>query len=93
MQSSYGESKSTCFLCRKRVRDVRGEEAKVMRTMATYQAFFGLTLFVGPVMVSIASFAAYTGAHISLSLSSLTHHHSFAYSRKNIGKASFELIT
>ena len=48
--------------CRQRVREVRAQEAKVMRTMATYQGFFGLTLFIGPVMVSIASFAAYAGA-------------------------------
>jgi hypothetical protein len=33
-----------------------------MRTTALYQALFGLTLFVGPVLVSIASFAAYVGA-------------------------------
>lgn len=53
---------TACGACRQSVREVRAEEAKVMRTMATYQAFFGLTLFIGPVMVSIASFAAYTGA-------------------------------
>ena len=72
------------------MRDVRGEEAKVMRIMATYQAFFGLTLFVGPVMVSIASFAAYTGAHVSLSVFPLRHHRPFEYYMKNIGKSSFE---
>jgi hypothetical protein len=41
---------------------VRAGEAKILRTVAVYQAFFGLTLFVGPVLVSIASFAAYAGA-------------------------------
>ena len=47
--------------CRERVRDVREEEAKILRRVAVYQACFALTLFVGPVLVGIASFAAYTG--------------------------------
>ena len=47
------------------MRDVRAEEARVMRRMAAYQGFFALALFVGPVLVSIAAFAAYTGTLIA----------------------------
>lgn len=50
--------------CRKRVREVRAEEATLMRRTAAYQAGFALAVFVGPVLVSIAAFAAYTGAPI-----------------------------
>ena len=35
-----------------------------MRRTAAYQAGFALAVFVGPVLVSIAAFAAYTGAPI-----------------------------
>jgi ATP-binding cassette, subfamily C (CFTR/MRP), member 1 len=43
------------------VREVRDQEARIMRTIAVYQAFFGLTLFIGPVLVAISSFAAFAG--------------------------------
>lgn len=48
--------------CRDQVLEVRGQEAAILRKIAVYQAMFGLTLFTGPVLVGIASFAAYAGA-------------------------------
>jgi hypothetical protein len=44
---------------------VRGNEARILRKIAVYQAFFGMTLFAGPVLVGVASFAAYAGMKAS----------------------------
>ena len=46
-------------LCREQATAYREEEAKRLRKVAWLQGLFGLTLFAGPVFVSIAAFAAY----------------------------------